>query len=130
VDVDNEPIVMRESLTLESGAFNRIKGDLTLTPTRLYFTEAPGLLNQSAKTHFDIRLSDVLNARAKRAYRSGIDLLELLVRQDGKERKLLIARSAVAAWASTAAGRGRMGRLEANSLRAWEAAIAEARARG
>ncbi len=105
------------------------KGVLTLTEDDLRFTKKGGLLSKDQC--LEVPLADIVNVRAKKAFGAGEDHLEIdYAAESGKTKRLLFSRFSMAQWASTVSGGGgAMGRLEANSLSAWEDAINEARHR-
>lgn len=94
-------------------------GWLMLTQTSLVFTKK-GELGKDVV--FSARLELVESVRAKKAFRKGIDVLEIFVRDDrGARFKKSFERMSWAQWANP------VGRAEDNSLAGFERSIIEAR---
>lgn len=127
-------IIKKETLRFKTGIFADVKGDLVLTNEYISFTSKGSKLTKKEPEELvRVELSDVLNAKAKKPFASGDDMLELLCNIDGQEKKLKFTSFSMMRWAndvqSLGKGRGAMGgRIETNSLAGWEQAINEARA--
>ena len=116
-------ILKREKL--KSGTWGQKKAWLVLTDSEIFFTtdEAPQPSGDGAL--WAIQLAAIHNVRAKKAFRAGIDVLEIeFTDTAGKSLKKSFERGSVAQWANAGTGTGR---VEANSLASWELMINNAR---
>jgi hypothetical protein len=100
----------------------RKKAWLVLAPDRLFFTQDANATNPAAAL-WEIPVQAIHNVRAKKAFRHGIDVLEVeYTSPAGKPVKKSFERGSLAQWSH-----GIRGRIEANSLAGWEQSINEAR---
>ncbi len=121
IEAAREPTIRTEKV--EAGGFAKHKGWLELTSRRLVFRRKEG-----AAPEFEVDLSAVVGVRAKKAFRAGVEVLEITYSDSaGKRQTKAFERMSWAQWANDVnAGTGR---AEANSFGSFERDIADARAR-
>ena len=112
----NEYTIRAEQVE-SGGTFSKHKGWLELTPARLQFSR-----EQGGKPEFEVQLTAIESVRPKKAFRKGVEVLEVIyLDEDGKRQTKAFERMSWAQWASPA------GRAEQNSFATFERDIAEAR---
>jgi len=114
----NEYTIRAEQVE-SGGTFSRHKGWLELTPTRLQFSK-----KQGGKPEFEVQLAAIDSVRPKKAFRKGVEVLEVIyLDKNGKRQTKAFERMSWAQWASVS------GRDEQNSFSTFERDISEARKR-
>lgn len=123
--MNREPAIRVEKVHSSGlrGSWGQHEGWLELTPTRLVFRP---LRSSGAKAAVDLPLSRIEGARAKKAFSSGSEELEVVFRDaDGKRRTVKFSRMSWAAWSNDVLHG--TGRSEPNSFAPFERDIAEGR---
>lgn len=119
----DEEIIKKDAVIFVKSLFKTERGDLVLTPTRLYFVAVKkGLFSRKEEEILNIPIEDIINVKAEKAFWQGTDYLRLLYKDDGKEKKVLFQHFSWARWSA-----GDLSRVEALYFAPWENAIEELR---
>lgn len=117
-----EKIIKKETVTYNKSAISKPKGDLVLTPTEIYFSVKKGIVKKIDEKVISISIPNIINVKAKKAFGYGIEHLELLFKEDGKEKKAVFEHISMASWVG-----GALSRAEALYFADWQKAIEDLR---